>query len=431
MAKVQELPKQESYKLHIPKEVKMRIDYICLKLNNIEWSGTLFYTVTGSIKDKDLVVNITDFLPQDIGSSAATEFTEDPEFVSYMIENDLLDCYRGLIHSHHTMATFFSGTDEATLLKESANYDHFVSLIVNNAGVYSAKMTTITHVTQQVREFRKRVTFEGLIEDLGEETFDAGKDEVTVNPFIIDIEGTIFTDLNATITSLQKKSAERAKTAFKYTPPVYNNYSGHPAYQNTAFQDWLDKNDKEPICATPVNTLPFNNVHKDILQITPPRDYTHDNKILNAQGADLFETADKEGAEGMLEIDEIVDYESIEVDSALINLAVTQILSGCVLASESTKLKLNTFIPSMKVMYDKRFEDIGDYAYYLGHFLDFLMYDFKDPFLVTEYSEDALASINAYFVYKEFLALAKQFGTNEYLDIIIIKLNEMIVYGPK
>ena len=167
MAKVQELPKQESYKLHIPKEVKMRIDYICLKLNNIEWSGTLFYTVTGSIKDKDLVVHITDFLPQDIGSSAATEFTEDPEFVSYMIENDLLDCYRGLIHSHHTMATFFSGTDEATLLKESANYDHFVSLIVNNAGVYSAKMTTITHVTPLVREFRKRVTFDGLIEDLG------------------------------------------------------------------------------------------------------------------------------------------------------------------------------------------------------------------------------------------------------------------------
>ena len=122
---------QESFKLIISKDIKAKIDYMCLRLMNIEWSGTLFYTIDGSIKDHNLVITVSDFLPQDIGTSATTEFSEDPELVSYMIENDLLDAYRGLIHSHHMMGTGFSGTDLATLRAESSNYNHFVSYIQN------------------------------------------------------------------------------------------------------------------------------------------------------------------------------------------------------------------------------------------------------------------------------------------------------------
>ena len=39
------------------------------------------------------------------------------------------------------MNSFFSGTDRSTLIEEGMSMPHFVSLIVNNAGKYTAKIT--------------------------------------------------------------------------------------------------------------------------------------------------------------------------------------------------------------------------------------------------------------------------------------------------
>lgn len=47
------------------------------------------------------------------------------------------------------MATFFSGQDTSMLKQEGANRNHFLSLIVNNAGTYSAKLTSREVVEQQ------------------------------------------------------------------------------------------------------------------------------------------------------------------------------------------------------------------------------------------------------------------------------------------
>ena len=65
-----------------------------------------------------------------------------PDVVSYMANNsELLDCQMGLIHSHNNMSTFFSGTDIRTLEEEGLDRNHFVSLIVNNQGSYTAAIT--------------------------------------------------------------------------------------------------------------------------------------------------------------------------------------------------------------------------------------------------------------------------------------------------
>ena len=45
------------------------------------------------------------------------------------------------IQSHNQMNSFFSGTDRSTLIEEGMTMPHFVSLIVNNAGKYTAKIT--------------------------------------------------------------------------------------------------------------------------------------------------------------------------------------------------------------------------------------------------------------------------------------------------
>ena len=138
--------KQESstnsvYKLIVKSTLEDKIRFMCASLPHEEWSGILFYKVEGSLKTNDLKLTCEDMLILDIGNKTYTEFAMDPEVAGYMVENSLIDCYQGLIHSHNSMPTFFSGTDTQTLLTEGSERNHFVSLIVNNEGVYSAKMT--------------------------------------------------------------------------------------------------------------------------------------------------------------------------------------------------------------------------------------------------------------------------------------------------
>lgn len=132
----------KKYSLTVTKELENKIRYLCATFPNKEYSGALFYTVDGEFGNDNLKVTCRDFCLCDVGSSTYTEFETRPEVVSYMCENDLLDCYIGLLHSHDTMNTFFSGTDLDTLKSEGSSMPHFVSLIVNNKGDYTAAITS-------------------------------------------------------------------------------------------------------------------------------------------------------------------------------------------------------------------------------------------------------------------------------------------------
>lgn len=143
--KKKEIPlvkKSSSYKIIIPAKVERLIRFLCERVWDTEWSGVLFYTPTGNFEDGSLEIHCVDILPMDIGSATYTEFDMSPDVISYMAQNpELLDCKMGLIHSHNHMSTFFSGTDTATLREEGNDRNHFVSLIVNNAGNYTAAIT--------------------------------------------------------------------------------------------------------------------------------------------------------------------------------------------------------------------------------------------------------------------------------------------------
>lgn len=133
----------KTYKLVITDELESKIRFMCSISPDNEWSGVLFYSIEGDMEnhDNNLTVIAEDFCLCDVGSSAYTEFETKPEVVNYMCVNDLIGKYMGLIHSHDKMATFFSGTDISTLVAEGSSMLHFVSLIVNNAGEYTAAIT--------------------------------------------------------------------------------------------------------------------------------------------------------------------------------------------------------------------------------------------------------------------------------------------------
>ena len=129
------------YKLIIPDNVEKIIRNLCALSPDNEWSGILFYTFEGDF-DTSLTLTCRDILVLDQGSAGATTFdASNPEVARHMFMNQLMGCCVGLIHSHNHMPTFFSGIDTKTLQSEGNDCNNFLSLIVNNAGTYTAAIT--------------------------------------------------------------------------------------------------------------------------------------------------------------------------------------------------------------------------------------------------------------------------------------------------
>lgn len=115
--------------------------YIALLPHN-EWSGALFYKVEGNFDTPVFKIICQDVLIMDIGQGAHTQFDTERLIADYMADKpELLDCYNGLIHSHHMMGAFFSGEDTGTLHQEGINRNNFVSLVVDTRGTYVAAIT--------------------------------------------------------------------------------------------------------------------------------------------------------------------------------------------------------------------------------------------------------------------------------------------------
>lgn len=147
--------KSNNYKLIITKTLEEKIRLMCSKSWDTEWSGILFYKVKGDFSTDDLKITCLDCKILDIGTSGATEFEINESVCAYMVNNDLCDCYTGLIHSHNNLTTFFSSTDLNTLASEGADTNNFVSLIVNNRGEYTAAVTRKV----KIKEHEKNISY--------------------------------------------------------------------------------------------------------------------------------------------------------------------------------------------------------------------------------------------------------------------------------
>lgn len=127
--------------------VERKIRWWCSKLPDNEWSGVLFYDYSGSLEKNDIRFTAVDFLVMDIGTGGHTEFVENERIISYACSQGLINQQVGLIHSHNRMEAFFSDEDTDTLIKEGSCRNHFLSLIVNNDGKYTAAITKKVEVS--------------------------------------------------------------------------------------------------------------------------------------------------------------------------------------------------------------------------------------------------------------------------------------------
>ena len=120
--------------LNIPHQLQNQINYLLKRFPKTEWSGPAWYRL------EDNEWNLVYFIPIDLGSHSATEF-EGKDLLKIMKEVqktvDITGCFQGIIHSHHNMGAFHSGTDD-TELKDGANRVGYPSLVVAHTGATHA-----------------------------------------------------------------------------------------------------------------------------------------------------------------------------------------------------------------------------------------------------------------------------------------------------
>ena len=131
------------FKITIPEMVNNKVKFLLTRFESTEWSGPAWYKIMESEKKTNFpkIVSLVYFKPIHLGHGTETELDGDkmgkllPKV--YKRFPDLKDCYLGLIHSHHTMGAFLSGTDKDTA-REQANGDgiFFSTVVASSSDPY-------------------------------------------------------------------------------------------------------------------------------------------------------------------------------------------------------------------------------------------------------------------------------------------------------
>lgn len=367
--------RKSTYKLIIPADVERKIRHLCQRVPNVEWSGTLFFTSEGSMEDGSLVITCKDIYVMDIGSAGYTEFDMSPEVISYMCDNpDLLGMQMGLIHSHNNMATFFSGTDTATLKEEGRDRNHFVSLIVNNEGTYTAAITRKVKSTKTIQESYSYGSFEDAIVT-GTNSY---QEEVEfIEYFGLDItkEGNNFSfqELDNRLAEIRKRKASVPSTPTKIVTATSVTY---PRL----------KDETERTVPTLFTKSEMEGMKKETLNHTEPTEQELPFTTQNISEADLKHV-------------------------------LLQLITGSIILRDTSKVDVRKWAATMPQVFGERFGrsegGLKRFSQWADSHCEFLIYDKEPVGLDASEEADWIASL-AMALYEELDALPK----NEYIETL-------------
>lgn len=376
-----------NYKLIIPAEVERKIRFACQKVWSTEWSGTLFFTHEGSFENNDLVIRCVDIYIMDIGTQAYTEFDMNPDVIAYMCENpELLDCQMGLIHSHNNMSTFFSGTDIATLKEEGRDRNNFVSLIVNNAGSYTAAITRRIK-SKQVKESVSYEFFgDGEKHDAKEYVSDADEIEWFYLKIEKEDENYSFPDMAARLEEIKQAKAEKVKKA--QTPVYQGSY--------------------KPVIANSYGTKadPANLVKKE----------TKRPKVVQTS---LFDDVD----DLPFEVGYDIPYGQVTFDKVTLKSLVLQLITGSIIISNDSKIDITKWAKSMPALYEKRFgkgkEGMKNFKMWADTYAEYLTWYVTDEKLEElGFDETEICAICAHDMIEELTKLPENDYIKGYIDAL-------------
>lgn len=399
--------RQDIFKIVIPAEVEKKIRFLCKNIWDVEWSGVLFYKVEGAFEDKSLTIRCVDLFQMDIGTSAYTEFNVSPDMATYMVDHpELLEegIYQGLIHSHNNMATFFSGTDTATLSAEGNDMAHFVSLIVNNAGKYTAGITRKYKCVQTVSEKYTYPTWNGEVRK-GVETFDI--EEEKLEWFNLDI---VFEDATDDFeTEMMERIKEIKEAKKKVVTPMYGGRN-YPQYGNYG----------KAITPTKEvgSTFPMDEdkYYGEKRSWYDPQKDKQDKQLPAGQGELPFDQPGEENVE--------IPYGTITIDPDIVQSIVRQLVTSSIIISNESAVDVKKWANSMESLYRRRFGSVKEFEYFASNYVDYLInytYD-GDVMAVINNDDSVMAALLAHDVREELNKLPK----NPWLSVYIKLMDDYI-----
>jgi len=390
------------FNLLIPQDVQAKIDYICSKVHDVEWSGTLFYLPNGTIENGDLSIKVLDIFVQDIGTAAYTEFSTSPDMIGYVAQHlELMEdgIQFGLIHSHQSMPTFFSGTDVATLQEEGNDRNHFVSLIANNAGKYTARVTRKIYTTRKIKNNYSYFSFNNI------KIFGKGEKEETIeeiewfNLKITSEQSSEFSEIAERLEEI-KAAKEAARVLSAKSAPFTQPYAGgqYP-YMGQS------------------KTPAFNNRTYEPTQYTMPLDEPTD-----------YDSYLEEIQENKVAISEHVTIEEDEFgvkglhfNKGVVNHIVKQLLTGNVLISSSIITNYSNLWRANELYFKQRFSDMQEFKEWAETFVEVLITNASDPLIETQ-GMDVTYSVCSNDVVNILFDLPKSPFLDEYINILDLYL---------
>ena len=284
------------------------------------------------------------------------------------------------------MSTFFSGTDTATLKEEGRDRNNFVSLIVNNAGSYTAAITRRIKSKQVMESVSYEFFGDGEKQDTKEYVSDA--DEIEWFYLKIEKEGEnySFPDMAARLEEIKKVKAEKAKKA---QTPVYS--SGY-----------------KPVIANSYDTKagPANLVKKG----------ADKSKVVQST---LFDNANDLPFEEEYEI----PYGQVTFDKVTLKSLVLQLITGSIIISNDSKIDITKWAKSMPALYEKRFgkgkEGMKNFKIWADTYAEYLTWYVTDEKLEElGFDETEICAICAHDMIEELTKLPENDYIKGYIDAL-------------
>jgi hypothetical protein len=397
-----------TYNLLVSENLENKIRYLCSKIWDREWSGILFYTSQGTFEDNTLCIKAIDVLVLDIGTIGFTTFNMSPDTIAYMTEHpELLEegIQTGLIHSHHSMQTFFSGTDTATLQTEGEERNHFVSLIVNNQGIYSAAITRRTKVKQKIEEVFSYNTFENhsingtALREKEEEVFEW----FSLN---ISLRSTIQEELDQQINKIRE---------VQNAAPKFSNSTPGSLFASKQVNNAPIIPLKSNLTSTPYSSYPSKNLGKNT----------------NAKKDKQF--SPHLGYENCKDYDDYDSYrspsiprfsESGFVDKTKIHSMFLKLITGSIILPDETKINASRWVSGMVSLFEKSFgkgeKGFKKFQEWAEGYVDFLLWSL----LAEEFDEEVFSEEEGLdMIAMDLIAMLRTVTQNkyitEYINIVI------------
>ena len=284
------------------------------------------------------------------------------------------------------MSTFFSQTDTATLKEEGRDRNNFVSLIVNNAGSYTAAITRRIK-SKQVKESVSYEFFgDGEKQDTKEYVNDA--DEIEWFYLKIEKEGEnySFPDMAARLEEIKQAKAEKAKKAQTsayqggYNPVIANSYGTKVGLTNPVKKEADKPKVVQPTLFDNVDDLPFN-----------------DNYSL--------------------------PYGQVTFDKVTLKSLVLQLITGSIIISNDSKIDISKWAKSMPALYEKRFgkgkEGMDNFEMWADTYAEYLTWCATDEKLERlGFDETEICAICAHDMIEELTKLPENDYIKGYIDAL-------------